>query len=128
MNPAQKQLVLDVAAKMIKMLYELDDETNLRQVIFDLESLLADEYGLSHDDILDYMQAHDLAAVVAVSCFVCGAETPEINAVKVEPAAGIRSYLCASCNQIRLYKKSDTRTYADLSDEEKRLLKVVQGK
>ena len=127
MDSPQKQLLIELAAKILQIIDEADEEGNLRQVRYRIESLFANEYSLPPDEIAYQLQAGESEAFGKIAaCFVCGTEVPEHTAEKVTLAAGIGGHLCKSCNQIRLTGSSDSREYADLSDEEKNLLKLFQ--
>jgi hypothetical protein len=107
-------------------LSEADEETTPQELVYRIESFFTKAYDISHEEIVRYLQDSGFEAAVEVTCFVCGTDLPEIFAEKLEVAEGIRSYLCDSCNQIRLHGTSTLRDYSQLSDEEKRLLEIVR--
>ncbi len=126
MDPTQKQLLIEVVAKIIQFLDQADEDGNLRQVMYQIESLLANEYGIPPDEIKPQIQPDKAEAGKMVFCFVCSTEVPQNTAEKVELAAGIGGHLCERCNQLRLSARTDSREYAQLTDEQKNLLKLFQ--
>jgi hypothetical protein len=124
-DSTQKELLVGLATKILQMLDEADEDGSLRQVTYKIESLLANEYGVTPDDIARYLHPSESETTEKVTCFVCGLETADSTAEKLDLAQDIRGYLCESCNQIRLFGKSDRRDYSELSDEEKNLLDFV---
>lgn len=125
-DAAQKELLVGVAAKVVRLLSEANEETMPQELVYRIESFFAKEYNVSHEEIVRYLRDSGFEAAVEVTCFVCGTDIPEILAEKLEVAEGIRSYLCDSCNQIRIHGTSNLRDYSALSDEEKRLMELVR--
>lgn len=120
--------LLGLAARIITILEDFDEDGSMRPVIYRVEALFANEYGLPPDEVSHHRETIQPKPDRLIDCFVCGAEAAESRAVKMELGAGISGHLCPDCDQIRREGRSESRSYDDLSDEEKSLLKLFQQK